>query len=274
MKSYVQILSIVVALALSLAGNCVFAFPGSEKTKGNDSSPGTEFKLGETPASVVPQTLPALEALPKAEVETISGTVVETMNSGGYTYALLENKGKKTWVAMPETQVLVGMELGFSGGSEMVNFPSKALKRTFDSIMFCNAPIRKSGEGKMAGKQSPGSEGALPVVTEKIEVGKAAAKNSYTVAEIYMNKSKLDNRQIVVKGKVVKFSAGIMDKNWVHLQDGSGDVKLKTNNLVVTTQDTLSVGDIVIVTGTLRKDKDFGSGYKYDVILEDATIKQ
>jgi hypothetical protein len=272
MKNHAQILSIVVALALSLAGNCVFAIPGSVKTKGNDSSPDTAFKLDETPASAVPQTRPALEALPLAEVETISGTVVETMNSGGYTYALLEKKGKKTWVAMPETQVLVGMELGFSGGSEMANFPSKSLKRTFDSIMFCNAPVRKSGEGKMAGKQSPGSGGALAIVTEKIKVEKAAAENSYTVAEIHTNKARLDNRQIVVKGKVVKFSAGIMAKNWVHLQDGSGDVKLKTNDLVVTTQDLSNVGDIVTVTGTLKKDKDFGSGYKYDVIVEDATI--
>ena len=210
MKNHAQILSIVViVLALSLAGNCVFAIPGSGKTKGNDSSPDT--KLDETPASAVTQTLPALEALPLAEVETISGTVVETMNSGGYTYALLEKRGKKTWVAMPETQVLVGMELGFSGGSEMANFPSKSLKRTFESIMFCNAPVRKSGEGKMVGKQSPGSGGALAVVTEKIKVEKAAAENSYTVAEIHTNKARLDNRQIVVKGKVVKFSGARAD---------------------------------------------------------------
>jgi hypothetical protein len=32
------------------------------------------------------------------------------------------------------------------------------------------------------------------------------------------------------------------------------------------------VGDIVTFSGTIALDKDFGAGYKYEVIMENATI--
>lgn len=71
----------------------------------------------------------------------------------------------------------------------------------------------------------------------------------------------------------MKVSSGIMGRNWLHIQDGSGNQKDGSNDLVVTSKDLAAVGDIVTVSGTLRKDKDFGSGYKYDVIVEQANIK-
>jgi hypothetical protein len=64
-----------------------------------------------------------------------------------------------------------------------------------------------------------------------------------------------------------------MGKNWVHLQDVSGDTGKRTSDLVVTTQDAPKVGDVVTAKGTLHKDKDFGAGYKYRVIVEEATVK-
>ena len=119
-----------------------------------------------------------------------------------------------------------------------------------------------------------GSKSAETSTTENIKVEKAASPNAYTVAEIFGKKSELDKKSVVVSGKVVKVSAGIMGKNWLHIQDGSGNAKDGNNDLVVTTQDIPKVGDIVTANGTLYKDKDFGSGYKYDVILEDASIKK
>ena len=66
----------------------------------------------------------------------LSGKVVETMDSGGYTYVYLENNGKKTWVAIPATAVKVGQALTCQPGMEMKNFTSKTLQRTFESIIF------------------------------------------------------------------------------------------------------------------------------------------
>jgi hypothetical protein len=122
---------------------------------------------------------------------------------------------------------------------------------------------------------SGGSEGAkAPVPSEPIKVEKAKGADAYTVSETYEKAGKLDKKTVAVRGKVVKVSKGIMGKNWVHLQDGSGDSGKGTNNLVVTTQDVPKVGDVVTAKGTLYKEKDFGAGYKYQVIVEEATVKQ
>jgi len=121
---------------------------------------------------------------------------------------------------------------------------------------------------------SGGSEGAkAPAASEKISVEKAKGADAYTVSETYEKAEKLDKKTVVVRGKVVKVSMGIMGKNWVHLRDGSGDQGKGTNNLVATTKDAPKVGDVVTAKGTLYKDKDFGSGYKYRVIVEEATVK-
>ena len=85
---------------------------------------------------------PASEAQPGAMTaqadNSLSGKIVETMDSGGYTYVLLENKGKKTWVALPASKVKVGQEITCQPGVVMNNFTSKTLKRTFASIIFSN----------------------------------------------------------------------------------------------------------------------------------------
>jgi len=85
-------------------------------------------------------TAPASQAQPASDMgqagNALSGKVVETMNSGGYTYVALENNGKKTWIALPETKLTVGQMLTCQPGVEMKNFTSKTLKRTFDSVIF------------------------------------------------------------------------------------------------------------------------------------------
>lgn len=232
------------------------------------------------PQKTAPLPTPPAHANAPAEHEpsSISGKVVETMNAGGYTYVCLEKNGKKTWVAAPETNATVGQKMEFQPGAEMKNFTSKTLNRTFDSITFSGGPAVKAGGGASADKPAPtnhgGSKAAAAAPGEKISVGKAAGPNAYTVSEIYAKKAALHNKTAVVKAKVVKVSAGIMGKNWVHLRDGTGDAAKGTNNLVATSQDLPSVGDVVTMKGTIYKDKDFGAGYKYAVIMEKAKIQR
>jgi len=119
---------------------------------------------------------------------------------------------------------------------------------------------------------------ALPAVGQCAEAGsksaKAPSEKIYKVSEIYKSRGTLDKQKVTVKGKVVKVASGIMNKNWIHLQDGSGSPAKKDNDLTVTTtQDLPAVGKIVTVTGILAKGKDFGSGYYYEVILENSTLK-
>jgi hypothetical protein len=125
--------------------------------------------------------------------------------------------------------------------------------------------------GDTAGGEKKGTK--APAASEPIKVEKAKGADAYSVSETYEKAGQLDKKAVVVRGKVVKVSKGIMGKNWVHLQDGSGDPGQGTNDLVATTQDDPKIGSVVTAKGTLYKDKDFGAGYKYRVIVEKATVK-
>jgi hypothetical protein len=226
-----------------------------------------------------PATPAAAAAAPAAEPVPLSGKVIQTMNAAGYSYIYIEQSdGKKQWVAVTQVPVKVGDQMTFKPGMEMGAFSSPALNRSFDSIVFSEgvlsggstAPVLDPGKNQGV---SPGSQGASKELAAKISVTKATGPNAATVAEAYSKSAKLNNKKVVIHGQVVKFSSGIMGKNWIHIQDGTGSEKKKTHNLVCTSKtDMADVGDVVTVTGTLIKDRDFGAGYKYAVIIEDTQI--
>lgn len=214
------------------------------------------------------------EAPPQPKQIKVTGKVMQTMNGGGYTYILVKQAdGKKVWLAIPQTQIELGAKLTFKPGMEMVNLPSKSLNRTFDKIIFSEGLADEGKSAKKGAKKSPGSKGAVAAAEGKIKVAKATGANGYTVAELYKLKDKLNKKKVAVNGKVVRVSANIMGKNWIHLQDGSGDQKKGTHDLVVTSQTVPVVGEVVTAKGTLYSNKDFGGGYKYAVIIEKADLE-
>jgi len=91
-----------------------------------------------------------------------------------------------------------------------------------------------------------------------------------TVAALYKEKTALAGQTVQVQGKVVKANNNIMGRNFVHVQDGTGE-KGK-NDLTVTSNQTANVGDKVTITGRVVVDKDFGSGYAYPLLIEEANI--
>lgn len=213
----------------------------------------------------------------------LSGKVVETMDAGGYTYVKLEKAGKYTWVAIPQAKVTVGAEMEFQLGAPMANFPSKTLNRTFDLIYFSAGP--KGAGIKGMPHPVPGAANGLPpghptdkagakAASKPVKIPKATGPNAFTVAQLFGKGGPAAGRTVVVRGKVVKVSMGIMGRNWVHLQDGSGSAAKATNNLVVTTAGAATVGDVLTATGKLARDKDFGQGYFYPVLIEDAGFKK
>jgi len=209
---------------------------------------------------------PSAAPLPRPETQApagdgVSGTVVETMDASSYTYALLERDGTKVWVAGPQTKLAVGTVIGPVSGSPMPGFHSETLNRTFDQIYFITAfPIA----GGASANPHPGAQPAASI--EKVE----PAPGGTTVGKIFDDKAKLAGKAVVVRGKVMKVNNGILGKNWVHLVDGTGGAG--TNDLMVTTNATAKVGDVVVVRGKVTVDKDFGAGYHYAVLVEDATL--
>jgi hypothetical protein len=206
------------------------------------------------------------------DISPLSGKVVESMDSGGYTYINIENAGKKTWVAVPKTQVKVGQNMSFQPGMVMNNFQSKTLNRTFEAIVFSGGVIGQQETGSVS---APAEHTPPKIAADKTtKIKKASGPDAYTVADLYEKSSSLDKKSVVIRGQVIKFSPNIMGKNWIHIQDGSGDPSKGTNDILVTTSNSAKAGDIVTAKGTLNKDRDFGSGYKYSVIVEEASIKK
>lgn len=237
-------------------------------------------------------------AMPKASTPsnapTVTGTIVETMNASGYTYMLIESGTEKNWVAIPAITVEKGATVNYYEGMVMKNFTSKTLNRTFDAVIFSSgladqkakatqqpAPGDSFSAAVKAEKStvspspemeiSAGSAGAIAPL-EEIFVEKATAANGYTVKEIFDKGKELSGQKVQVRGKVVKFSPMIMGKNWIHLQDGTGDPMKNSHDLVVTAGETVEVNNVITIEGVLAAEKDFGAGYKYAVIIEDAAI--
>ncbi len=91
-----------------------------------------------------------------------------------------------------------------------------------------------------------------------------------TVAALYQDKTTLKGQEVRVQGKVVKVNNGIMGRNFLHLQDGTGGQD--SNDLTVTSKQTANVGDQVSITGRVVLNREFGSGYSYPLLIEDASI--
>jgi len=215
----------------------------------------------------------ALALIPgvRAVAADLTGKATETMDAASYTYVLIETGSQKSWAAAPQFAVKVGDTVTISDVMPMRNYESKTLKRTFDLVYF-TGDVKVNGLPPRAPAPKPAARppGQAKAPAAPDLTGITRAENGQTVAEIITGKAKFAGQPIAVRGRVVKFNAAILGKNWLHLRDGSGGAG--TNDLTVTTAATVKVGDLVLVTGKLSTDRDFGGGYTYAVIVEDATV--
>jgi hypothetical protein len=198
------------------------------------------------------------------ESNSRSGIVVDKVDAGSYSYLQLKENDKLYWVAVPTMKIENGESIYFSQYMEMIDFKSETLNRTFESVLFVNDASKSMNKMNM---KNPHSD-VQSLDKQTISVG--TLKDGKTIADIYKNKQSLNGKTVKVKGKVVKFNSGIMNRNWVHIQDGTdnnGDF-----DLLITSDESVRVGDIIVADGKLAIDKDFGAGYFYPVLVEEAKI--
>ena len=227
--------------------------------------------------------------------QQVKGKVVERIDASPYTYLKLAAATGEVWAAVPTTDVKVGEEVTVVGSIEMKDYESPSLKRKFDKVLFGSlgggapAPQGMAGAPGMPppgmGGMPPGMTGGMPdmgsqhaTVSQATDVGdvkvaKASGADAKTIAEVYAQSAQLKDKGVTVRGKVVKFNEGIMGRNWLHVRDGTG-TQGKDNDLTVTTQDKVAVGDVVLVKGKVSTEKDYGMGYQYPVIVEDAKVSK
>lgn len=223
-------------------------------------------------------------AAPGAQAEKITGKVLELLPAPPYAYLKMKAGNGEVWVAVPSADVAVGSEVTVIPQMPMDGYRSATLNRTFDRLYFgtlagaagaaapggatgaAQAHAAPAGHGTSAPAAAPGAP------AEPVKVAKATGPNAHTVADIVAKRVQLKDKPVQVRGKVVKVNKGILGKNWLHIRDGSAEGNRGTDDIAVTTDQDAALGDVVLINGTVVTDRDFGSGYKYDVLIENAKI--
>lgn len=215
-----------------------------------------------------------------APAAPLRGEVLEVRDVDAYTYLRLKTNDGETWAAVTKAPVKKGAQVTIDNPMVMRNFESKTLKKTFDTIVFGsiadpNAPASATAampHGTMGGARAGAPAPAAPPTVGK--VAKATGADARTVAEIVNGKAGLKDKTVSLHGQVVKVNLGIMGKNWLHVQDGSGTAGAGTNDVLVTSKDQAAIGDVVNIKGTVRTDVKLGAGYDYAVMIEDASLRK
>ena len=144
------------------------------------------------------------------------------------------------------------------------------------ALISCNGP----GKGPLVQESFEDSEPTFPMtmgmqahgrpVVTKIDVKVAPCADCITIGNVITNKKDFTGKTINIKGVVTKVNDGIMDRNWVHIQDGT-----EANGIfdfTITTIQDVKEGDELTFNGTIALDRDFGFGYSYDIIMENAQV--
>lgn len=225
--------------------------------------------------------LTAAQAAPQmgGASSAVQGKVLEARSVEGYTYLKLQTATGEVWAAVPTSAVKPGAQVVIGNPMVMKNFESRTLNRKFDRILFGEIVDPKMPAGAAPAPSAAASPhaGVAPAAKPAVvlaPMAKASGPDARTVAEVNSGKATLKGRTVSVRGQVVKLNSGIMGKNWLHLQDGTGSAADGSNDVIVTSKETAAVGDVVTARGVVRTNVDLGMGYAYPVLVEDAGLSK
>lgn len=139
-------------------------------------------------------------------------------------------------------------------------------------ILFAALVLSFSAQAMPGAQSNPHARTLAPTKVEK--VAKAEAPDGKTVEEVIAGRTALKGKTVTIRGTVVKVTSGVLNKNWIHLQDGSGSSAKGTHDILVTSTDDIAVGDVIVAKGTVRTDVTIGPGYAYEVLVEEARLKK
>lgn len=214
-------------------------------------------------ASAMPTTTP----MDLHEVKSI-----DVQHTGKYTYVQVLEGTKSFCVAIPlDKEIKKGNTYYFRGGIIMANPEVLQFNEKFETVMISPG----LSENPLA-VSTPGASTTAPIASDGVKIKEVkieTAPGVTTLSELFKNPQKYEGKTIKVQGQCVKLNRMILNKNWLHIQDNSTNKDGQKYDLTITTLDEVQLGDIVIFEGKLALNKDFGAGYKYDVILEESKLK-
>lgn len=209
---------------------------------------------------------------PSVEPTVLTHKVVvdEVLQTSKYTYLSVTEDGNQAWIAVPKTEAEVGETYYYRGGLKKTNFKSVEYDRVFETVYLVSG-ISKSptAMGTPAGHMHAGNDN-IPQADPGAKIDPPAG--GISIAELFKNRSQYDGKTVRIKGRCVKLNNMIMNRNWVHLQDGS--IADTESDLTITTTENIPLGAVVAVEGIISLNKDFGAGYRYDIIMEEAHLLQ
>ena len=228
------------------------------------------------------------------DASVIEGEVLEAIEVPNYSYLRLGAKGTEgKWVAVPTARLSVGERARVSDAMQMSDFKSTALGRTFPVIYFGTlggAGTTHAAKSSHASGADPHASGADPhggaasphggdphaqaaaAPTEIKAVPRAKGETGKTVAEVIVQRTALAGKTVRIHGTVVKVTAGVLGKTYLHLRDGSGDATAGTNDITVTMEAVPAINDTIVIEGVVAIDRDIGSGYKFPTLVEQAKV--
>lgn len=195
--------------------------------------------------------------------------VKEVLQTGTYTYLFVNEDKEDYWIAVSKVDVKVDDHLYYDKALIMKDFKSEELDRTFDRILF----VEGLGGMKLKNDSMPNDSLHQQVLVQEKKpiINVDIAPNGIRIAELMKNRENYANKKVIIRGQVVKINADIMDRNWVHLKDGTSHSG--KSDLTFTTLEEVNVGDVVTFEGTVAIEKEYGAGYVYPLIVEGAKLK-
>jgi hypothetical protein len=230
----------------------------------------TTLIIGLCTLAIVSTSAPFPGGKPISNHKVVVQEVIQTTN---YTYLHVKENDSLKWLAVPKMQAQTGETYYYSEGMPMEQFESKELHRTFDVVLFLGGvsaePIGTPHPKNNQATAEPYKRKAAPEAKKDLKID--IPSDCVTIGDLFSKKESYAGKTVKIKGQVTKYSPEIMDKNWIHLQDGT------ENNgkfdLVITSKNTVKAGDIVVLEGKISINKDFGYGYVFEVMMEDALVK-
>ncbi len=216
---------------------------------------------------------PVVNSKPQSEMPALQNDISdghlvivnEILDTEKYSYLNVSEEGEKYWIAIPRKEVQVGSTYFYKGGLLKKNFESKEYNRVFETIYLVAEVIphpSNAVSSELNDYPKKDEISSESVIVDPVE-------GSIKLSELFLDPKKFEGKLIQVTGKCVKVNPMIMGRNWVHIQDGSG----QNLDLTITTTENVNVDALVSFKGTIGLNKDFGAGYKYDVIMEMATLQ-
>ena len=196
-----------------------------------------------------------------------TGVVVEVLQATSYTYLRIKEGSEAFWIAIPRQELEVGQTVSFASGLEMKNFPSKDLDRTFETVSFVSSVSTPGSPQDPPSGLAPTPHGRPKV--QAVDVSVEPVAGGISLETLFANPQAYAGRSVTIRGQVTKVNRAIMNKNWIHLQDGSKSTS-GPYELTLTTSDHATVGETVTFIGKIVLNRDFGYGYAYDVIMEES----